>query len=100
MPDNRKLIYWLAFMDGIALLALAGVAVPVKYMLDMPIGVKILGPIHGTLFLSLMIASISGVARGLLKPGLAALLFFAALIPLGAFYADYRLKQAYPELGH
>jgi hypothetical protein len=47
-----------------------------------------------------MIASISGVTRGLLKPRLATLLFFAALFPLGAFYADYRLKQAYPELGH
>ncbi len=100
MPDHRKLIYWLAFMDGIALLVLAGVAVPVKYMLDMPIGVKILGPLHGTLFLSLMIVSISGVARGLLKPNLATLLFIGALIPMGAFYADYRLKQAYPELGH
>jgi integral membrane protein len=99
VPDHRKLIYWLAFMDGIALLLLAGVAVPLKYMLDMPIGVKILGPIHGTLFLSLMIASIFGVTRGLLKPGLAVLLFFGALIPLGAFYADYRLKRAYPELG-
>lgn len=99
MPDHRKLIYWLAFADGIALLLLAGVAVPVKYLLDMPIGVKILGPLHGTLFLSLMFASSSGVSRGLLKPGLAALLFIGALIPLGAFYADYRLKQAYPELG-
>jgi len=99
VPDYPKLIYWLAFVDGIALLALVGVAVPVTYMLDIPIGVKILGPIHGTLFLSLMIASISGVTRGLLKPGLAALLFIGALIPLGAFYADYRLKQAYPGRG-
>jgi integral membrane protein len=100
VPDHRKLIYWLALMDGIALLLLAGVAVPLKYMLDMPIGVRILGPIHGTLFLSLMIASITGVTRGLLKPRLAVLLFFGALIPLGAFYADYRLKQAYPEVAH
>ncbi len=100
MPDHRKFIYWLAFLDGIALLVLAGIAVPVKYMLDIPIGVKILGPLHGMLFLSLMIASISGVTRGLLKPSLATLLFIGALIPLGAFYADYRLKKAYPELGH
>ena len=61
MPDNRRIIYWLAFMDGIALLALAGVAVPVKYMLDMPIGVKILGPIHGTLFIR---DSRSGTGQG------------------------------------
>lgn len=100
MSNHRKLIYWLAFADGIALLVLAGVAVPVKYLLDMPLGVKVLGPIHGTLFLSLMFASISGVVRGHLKPGLAVLLFVGALIPLGAFYADYRLKKTYPELSH
>ena len=100
MPEHRKLIYWLAIMDGVALLVLAGIAVPVKYMLDIPLGVKILGPVHGALFLSLMIASFTAVGRGRLKPGLAALLFVGALIPLGAFYADYRLKKAYPELEH
>lgn len=98
MTKHRKLIYRLAFLDGIALLLLVFIAVPVKYLLDLPLGVKILGPIHGTLFLSLMIASLSAVARGALRPGLAALLFVGALLPLGAFYADYRLRQAYPEL--
>lgn len=98
MFNYRKLIYRLAFLDGLALLALVFIAVPVKYMLDIPLGVKILGPIHGTLFLSLMISSLTAVGRGLLKPRLATLLFFGALLPMGAFYADYRLKQTYPEL--
>ena len=98
MQTHRKLIYRLAFLDGIALLLLVFIAVPLKYLLDLPLGVKILGPIHGTLFLSLMIASLSAVSRGTLRPGLAALLFVGALLPLGAFYADYRLRQAYPEL--
>jgi integral membrane protein len=99
VPNHRKLIYRLAFIDGCALLVLVFIAVPVKYMLDIPLGVKILGPIHGALFISLMLASVTAVSRGLLKPGLAVLLFFGALIPLGAFFADYRLKKAYPELG-
>lgn len=100
MLTHRRLIYLLAFADGIALLALVFVAVPVKYLLGIPIGVKLLGPLHGALFTALMLASLTAVARGLLKPGLAALLFVGALLPLGAFYADRRLKLAYPELGH
>jgi integral membrane protein len=95
MNTHRKAIYWLAVADGLALLALAFIAVPVKYFLGMPLGVSVLGPIHGTLFLSLMLATLSALYRGMLKPGLAALLFVGALIPLGAFYADYKLKQAY-----
>jgi integral membrane protein len=98
MHTHRKIIYRLAFLDGIALLLLVFIAVPVKYLLDIPLGVKILGPLHGTLFLLLMIATVSAVSRGALRPGLAALLFVGALLPLGAFYADYRLRQAYPDL--
>jgi len=96
--NHRRIIDLLAFADGIALLILVFLAVPAKYMLDLPIGVKILGPLHGALFTSLMLASVTAVARGLLKPGLAVLLFIGALLPFGAFFADHRLKMAYPEL--
>ena len=98
MHTHRKIIYRLAFLDGIALLLLVFIAVPVKYQLDIPLGVKILGPLHGALFLSLLVASLTAVSRGALRPGLAVLLFVGALLPLGAFYADYRLRQAYPDL--
>lgn len=99
MP-HRKLIYWLAFSDGIALLALVCVAVPVKYLLDQPLGVKLLGPLHGALFLSLAAATLSALARKILRPDLALWLLMGALLPLGAFFADHKLRQAYPELQH
>lgn len=95
---HRKILYWLAFSDGIALLVLVFVAVPVKYLLDQPLGVKLLGPLHGVLFLSLATATVSALGRGILRPGLALLLLVGALLPLGAFFADHKLRQAYPEL--
>ena len=98
MHAHRKILHALAFADGIALLALLFVAVPVKYMLDQPLGVKIIGPMHGALFLSLATATLSALARGILRPSLAFLLLIGALLPLGAFFADYKLRQAYPEL--
>lgn len=97
---HRKILYWLAFSDGLALLALVFVAVPVKYVLDLPIGVRLLGPLHGALFLSLAATTLSALGRGILRPGLAALLLGGALLPLGAFFADHQLRQAYPELRH
>ncbi len=95
---HRKILYWLAFSDGVALLALVFIAVPFKYLLDQPLGVKLLGPVHGALFLSLTTATLAALARGLLRPGLALLLIVGAFLPLGAFLADYKLRQAYPEL--
>ncbi|MCB1945408.1 MAG: DUF3817 domain-containing protein [Thauera sp.] len=95
---HRKILYWLAFSDGIALLALVFVAVPLKYLLDQPLGVKLLGPLHGTLFLSLAVTTLAALGRGLLRPGLAMMLIVGAFLPLGAFLADYKLRRAYPEL--
>ncbi|MGC9385795.1 MAG: DUF3817 domain-containing protein [Hydrogenovibrio sp.] len=94
MNGNIKLLYWLAFLDGIALLLLVFVAVPIKYQLDWPYGVKVLGPLHGVLFISLTLTMLWAVLKKHIQPSLGALMFFAALIPLGAFYADHRLKKA------
>lgn len=97
MNTHRKMLYWLAFSDGLALLALVFIAVPAKYVLDIPLGVRVLGPLHGALFVSLSLTLAAALFRGVVKPGLAALLFFGALVPLGAFYADHKLRQAYPD---
>lgn len=95
MNTHRKTLYWLAFSDGVALLALVFIAVPAKYLLDFPLGVKALGPLHGALFISLTLTTVAALYRGVVKPKLAALLFFGALVPLGAFYADHKLHQSY-----
>ncbi|AZR82136.1 DUF3817 domain-containing protein [Thiomicrospira sp. S5] len=94
MNSHLKLLYWLALLDGIALLLLVFVAVPIKYQFDWPYAVKVLGPTHGVLFISLTLTMLTAVSKKLIRPGLGALIFVAALIPLGAFYADYRLKKA------
>ena len=93
-----KIVDRFAFADGVALLALVFVAVPVKYLLDQPLGVQVLGPLHGVLFISLCATTLSALVRGALRPGLATLLLIGALLPLGAFFADHKLRQAYPEL--
>ena len=98
MNSHRRTLYWLALADGVALLLLVLAAVPLKYLMGIPLGVKILGPIHGALFLSLLLTTVAALVTGRLRGGLAALLLVGALIPLGAFYADHKLKQAYPEL--
>lgn len=95
MPKTIKLLYWLAFLDGIALLGLVLIGMPLKYGWDWPLLVKILGPTHGVLFISLSLTLFVALAQKLIKPLLALIVFVGALIPGGAFYADYRLKKAF-----
>ena len=48
----------IAFLEGLSLILLVFVAVPLKYMLGNPIGSEVLGPIHGALFLLFIINTI------------------------------------------
>ena len=41
---------WIGFIEGVSTLALFGVAMPLKYLADMPLAVTIAGAIHGALF--------------------------------------------------
>jgi len=95
MPAIVKTLYWLAFLDGVALLALVGIGVPLKYAYDWPTLVKILGPTHGVLFISLTLTLVTAWVQSHVKWPMAALVFFGALIPGGAFVADHQLKKQF-----
>ena len=93
MPKITQLLDKIALLDGVALLLLFFVGVPLKYIADFPLLVKILGPTHGTLFILLVILLILNLAKKIIPVWLAGLLFFGALLPGGAFFADYKLRQ-------
>lgn len=93
-PLIVRRLYQLAFMDGFALLGLVLIAVPLKRWADFPWAVKVLGPIHGTLFILLISTLIIAVSKKAIPKPLGALIFVLAFIPFGAFYADYLLKKS------
>ena len=88
-----KTLYALAFADGVALLTLVLVAVPIKRLLDLPVFVSVLGPIHGVLFLSLL-ATVTVALNKKALPGVLAFKIVAlAFIPMGGVYADHLIKK-------
>ena len=93
-PLIVRRLYQLAFMDGFALLGLVLIAVPLKRWADFPWAVKVLGPIHGALFIMLIITLIIAVSKKAVTKPLGTLIFVLAFIPFGAFYADYLLKKS------
>ncbi len=87
-----KALKFFARADGLALLALVLIAVPIKYGLGHAQLVRVLGPLHRVLFISLIISSAWAAKQGQIRPGTAALFVLAALLPFGAFYAEHKLK--------
>ena len=84
---------FIAILEGISTLALFLVAMPLKYVFDMPLAVKYTGWAHGLLFISyiiwLVIVSLNR-KWGFVKIVLAAA---ASLVPFGTFILDAKILK-------
>ena len=83
-----KIFRIVAFLEGVSYILLLFIAVPIKYLLDDPTYVKLLGMPHGILFVGYIIFAIIGKN----KFNWSYLKFFiisaASLVPFGTFYVD------------
>jgi integral membrane protein len=80
-------------MEGISCIALFGVAMPVKYLGEIPAAVKIPGWIHGLLFMLYLLALLHVTIAKKWSVKKVAVAFIASLIPCGTFFLDSRLKK-------
>ncbi len=82
----------LSLIEGISTLLLFGVAMPLKYLAGIPQAVRIVGSIHGILFVALAIMLMAAIKRVPKNAGKAALGIIAAVIPFGPFVYDRQLR--------
>jgi integral membrane protein len=81
----------LSLVEGLSLVLLVFFAVPMKYMFDSPIFVRVIGMTHGVLFLALGFMTIMvGIELGW-KFKRMAMILVASVIPFGCFYVDKKL---------
>lgn len=80
------------FVEGISFLLLLCVAMPLKYMADMPMATKVAGWPHGLLFVTLCVLLLQAKLEHDWPLKRAALVFGAALLPFGPFVIDGWLK--------
>ncbi|MEM8946160.1 MAG: DUF3817 domain-containing protein [Planctomycetota bacterium] len=86
----------LSLIEGISTLVLFFVAMPLKYLADMPLAVRIVGSIHGFLFVGLVVALVVAIKRVPLDQTLAMQGIAAAVVPFGPFWFDAKLKMLKP----
>lgn len=82
-----------SILDGISYIVLLGIAMPLKYMADMPLAVRIVGSLHGAFFLALCWFLLIALLRKQLTFGWCVLVFACALIPFVPFFLDRKLIQ-------
>lgn len=83
----------LSLVEGTSTLLLFGIAMPLKYFAGMPLAVRIVGTLHGVLFVWLALMLLLAIRRVPISKGLAAAGLFAAVVPFGPFVFDRRLVE-------
>lgn len=84
----------IAFLEGISLLVLVLIAVPLKYAAGQPGLSTIMGPVHGALFLLFVFNTISvGVTLRWKFSETTWKVLLACIIPFGTFYIDRKILR-------
>ena len=86
-PGILKHLSFLTLLEGGSLIALVLIAVPVKYQLGEPLGVQLIGPIHGAFFVWTVGTLLVAAFARALPWRKAGLVFLAALIPFGGLWS-------------
>ena len=98
MESRIRTLRFVGIAEGISFLVLLFLAMPLKYYLNLPLGVKVVGWIHGILFIAyvvVVLANISAMRWNFFRVIIA---LVAALLPFGTFVLDRELKKRLHEL--
>ena len=80
-------------IEGYSYLALLFIAMPLKYYMDFPIAVKILGMLHGVLFVTFCLLLLASWQKTKWKFSENIIFFIATLIPFGTFFTRRKIKS-------
>ncbi len=82
----------IGFLEGVSLLVLIFIAMPLKHYFNNPSVTKLLGPIHGALFLLFIFNTLSVAIEYQWKFKTTTWkVILACLIPFGTFYIDRKI---------
>lgn len=82
----------IGFLEGVSLIVLLFIAVPMKYYFQNPSLSKTLGPIHGAIFLLFLFNTLSlGIEQNWKFKTTTWKIILACFIPFGTFYIDNKI---------
>lgn len=81
----------LSLIEGMSMLVLLFIAMPLKYFFHMPFFVKVVGSIHGGLFLLFVFMILAAAVEFKWKFTTTAVLLISSIVPFGCFYADKKI---------
>lgn len=88
-----RLFKWISLIEGLSFLILLGIAMPLKYIFDMPLAVKYVGWAHGILFILYVYMVFPTSQKLKWEFGRTFFALLASILPFGPFIFDRNLKK-------
>ncbi|HVJ16454.1 MAG TPA: DUF3817 domain-containing protein [Polyangiaceae bacterium] len=82
-----------ALLEGVSFVVLLFVAMPLKYMAGLPLAVRIVGSVHGLLFLVFVVALFRAASERRWPAQRSLLAFGASIVPFATFVFDRSLRR-------
>jgi len=93
-----RLLRIIGISEGISFLTLLLIAMPLKYFVDFPLAVKIVGWAHGILFMAFFVMVLVAVKPMKWRLMDVLIAWTASLVPTGTFFLDRSLKRRLNDL--
>lgn len=84
----------IALLEGVSLLLLLFFAMPMKYLLDQPVYVKVIGMAHGILFLVYLMFAVMLKSERNWSVKTFLIICAASVVPFGTFYVEKKYLAA------
>jgi len=91
--DELSRFRLIGFIEGWSYIILLFIAMPLKYIFDIPLATRIIGMTHGILFIIFIIFLFNAFDKYKWSLKNSAIFFLASLIPFGTFFSDKKLKE-------
>ncbi|MEZ4231103.1 MAG: DUF3817 domain-containing protein [Polyangiaceae bacterium] len=91
--NELRLFRWVSFIEGLSFLALLGIAMPLKYAFAMPMAVRVVGMLHGALFLVFLVSLFRAASEHEWPLSRSAKQFVLSVLPFGFVWIERGLRE-------
>jgi len=88
MQKSRSQLIQIGHWEGISFLILLFIAMPLKYLYDFPLAVRIVGGAHGVLFVLFAVVLFKAYKDLPISFGKTVLIFILSFLPFGTFFIN------------
>ncbi len=92
--NSLKLFRTTSICEGLSLLVLLGIAMPLKYIFDKPMLVEIVGMLHGILFIAYVLFAFIYKFKVKWSFPTLFIVIIASVVPFGTFYIDKKYLKS------